>query len=131
MPLAPQFRPIGVVKSEFVQAPAIQMKVSSVDSFTKTIACPSSNILLSFHLQALSPEIRTLVRHHLVTCDFCCAEMPLLAHYRKPLKGECKAPEIPINLRILAESLLGKGRAVRRVLERKKSVDLGLSITRG
>lgn len=107
------------------------MKASSVNSFTKTIACPSSNILLSFHLQALSPEIRTLVRHHLAACDFCCAEMPLLAHYQRPLKGECKPPDIPINLRLLAESLLGKSSTVRRVSERKKSVKFGLLKTGG
>jgi hypothetical protein len=129
MPLASSLRPIGVVKSEFVLAPGIQMKVLSVNSFTKTIACPSSNILLSFHFQALSAEIRTLVRHHLAACDFCCAEMPLLAHYQKPLKGECKPPDIPINLRILAESLLGKSRAERRVVERKENLKVGLSIT--
>jgi hypothetical protein len=84
------------------------MKASSVNSFTKTTACPSSNVLLSYHSQALSPEIMSLVRHHLAGCDFCSAEMPLLAHYQKPRKGECKPPEIPINLRILAESLLGR-----------------------
>jgi hypothetical protein len=97
----------------------------------KTIACPSSNVLLSFHLQTLTPEIRTLVRHHLAACDFCCAEMPLLAHYQKPLKGECKPPEIPINLRILAESLLGKSRVMRKVSDRKTSLKLGLSIVGG
>jgi hypothetical protein len=107
------------------------MKVSSVNSFTKTIACPSSNVLLSFHLQALAPEIRALVKHHLAACDFCCAEMPLLAHYQKPLKGECKPPDIPINLRILAESLMGKNRALRRVSDRKKSLTLGFSISGG
>jgi hypothetical protein len=105
------------------------MIASSVNVFSKTIACPSSNILLSFHFQALSPEIMTLVRHHLAACDFCCAEVPLLAHYQRPLKGECKPPDIPINLRILAESLLGKSSAVRRVWERKKSLKFGLSIT--
>ena len=107
------------------------MKVSSVNSFTKTIACPSSNVLLSFHFQALSPEIRTLVKHHLAACDFCCAEIPLLAHYQRPVKGECKPPDIPINLRILAESLLGKTRAVRGVSERMKNPKLSLSITGG
>ncbi|CAN5865185.1 hypothetical protein BH18ACI4_BH18ACI4_16960 [soil metagenome] len=95
------------------------MKVSRVNSFTKTIACPSSNILLSFRFQALSPEIMTLVSHHLATCDFCCAEIPLLAHYQRPLKGGCRPPDIPINLRILAESLLGKSSKVRRVSKRK------------
>jgi hypothetical protein len=106
------------------------MKVSGVNSFTKTITCPSSNVLLSFHLHALSPEISTLVRHHLAVCDFCGAEIPLLAHYQKPVKGECKPPEIPINLRILAESLLGKARTLRRVSEQEDSVSFGLSITR-
>ncbi len=84
------------------------MKALSVTSFTKTVGCPSSNVLLSFRFNGLSPEIVTLVKYHLSGCDFCCAEIPLLAHYEKPLRGECKAPEIPINLRILAESLLGK-----------------------
>jgi len=107
------------------------MKASSVNPFTKTLACPSSNILLSFHFQTLSPEIMTLVKHHLTACDFCSAEMPLLAHYQSPLKGECKPPDIPINLRILAESLLGKNGAVRKVSQRKKSVKFGLSITGG
>jgi hypothetical protein len=98
------------------------MTTSSQNSFIKTIACPSSNLLLSFHFRALSPEIVTLVGHHLATCDFCCAEMPLLAHYKRPIKGECKPPEIPINLRILAESLLGKGAV--RLAQRKKDVEV-------
>lgn len=84
------------------------MKASTVTSFLKTGACPSSSILLSFRAHALSPEIMTLVRYHLAVCDFCSAEIPLLAFYRKPAKGECKPPDIPINLRILAESILGK-----------------------
>jgi hypothetical protein len=130
MPLAPRFKVIKVSKSEFC-APGIQMKASSVNSFTKTIACPSSNVLLSFHFKSLSPEIMTLVKHHLAACDFCCSEMPLLAHYQKPLKGECKPPDIPINLRILAESLLGKSNAGRRVSKRKKRLKLALSITGG
>jgi len=110
------------------------MKASSVNtftSFTKTTACPSSNLLLSCLFQALSPEIMTLIRYHLAACDFCCAEMPLLAHYESPLKGDCKSPDIPINLRILAESLLWKSSAVRRVSEGKKSVKIGLSIAGG
>ena len=57
-------------------------------------------------MDTLSPEIMSLIRYHLADCEFCQAELPLLAHYQPPAKGECKAPEIPINLRILAESLL-------------------------
>ncbi|MGH9904071.1 MAG: hypothetical protein ACRD8U_00645 [Pyrinomonadaceae bacterium] len=84
------------------------MTASTATSFKKTEACPSSKVLLSFRIEALSPEIIRLVEQHLANCHFCRAEIPLLAHYQKPRKGECRAPEMPINLRILAESLLTK-----------------------
>lgn len=73
----------------------------------------------------LSPEIMNLIKHHLAVCDFCRSEVHLLAHYQPPTKGECKAPEIPINLRILAESLLGKNARERRKSE-KDSMKYGL-----
>jgi hypothetical protein len=101
------------------------MKVSTATSFTKALSCPSSGILLSFRMNSLSPEIMNLIRHHLADCDFCQAELPLLAHYEAPGKGECKAPEIPINLRILAESLLGKNSRVRRQSD-KETMKYGL-----
>ncbi len=91
------------------------MKVSAVISFRKTVACPSSSVLLSFVSGALSPEITTLVKYHLGSCEFCEAEVPLLAHYQLPAKGECKPPDIPINLRILAESILGRKGKMRRM----------------
>lgn len=103
------------------------MRASSVTAFTKTDACPSSSLLLSFRLNVLSPEIMTLIRNHLAVCDFCYAEIPLLAHYEKPVKGECKAPEIPINLRILAESLLGKNNKIRSASDAKGGT-FGLSL---
>jgi hypothetical protein len=46
------------------------------------------------------------VREHLEVCDFCSAELPLLAHHT-PATGVYNAPEIPLDLRILAESMLG------------------------
>lgn len=75
--------------------------------FRKTPACPSSKTLLYFRTEKLSLEISTLVRYHLNSCDFCRAEVSLLAHYhqRSP-KADDKTPEIPMNLRILAESIL-------------------------
>ena len=82
------------------------MKSSTVKSFSKSLACPSSNLLLSFSSQTLSPEVNFLVKHHLAACDFCYCEIPLLSFYSTPLKGEMRAPEIPINLRVLAESIL-------------------------
>lgn len=83
------------------------MEASTV-SFSKTATCPSSNILLSYRNGKLPQEVRLGVQHHLSNCDFCNAEIPLLAHYSAPQKDEPKPTEIPINLRILAESLLAQ-----------------------
>ncbi len=93
------------------------MKAATVKSFSKKLACPSSNLLLSFRHQALAPEINFLVKHHLAGCDFCYCEIPLLAFYTQPLKGECRTPDLPINLRVLAESILGQDRSAKVVEE--------------
>ena len=45
------------------------------------------------------------VKEHLKECDFCCAELRLLAHH-EPIFTKYPVPEIPMNLRILAESIL-------------------------
>jgi hypothetical protein len=89
------------------------MKAASVKSFSKKLACPSSNLLLSFRRQVLAREINFLIRHHLAGCDFCYCEVPLLAFYTAPRKGETRTPELPINLRLLAESILGRDRGDR------------------
>jgi hypothetical protein len=75
--------------------------------FLKTAACPASATLLSFRSKTLSDEAETLVAEHLRVCDFCNAELPLLAHLNQTLTP-CKTPEIPMDLRILAESILAK-----------------------
>ena len=75
-------------------------------TFRKTAACPASRTLLSFRAKALSPMLGTLVRQHLESCEFCTAELALLAHNRAE-RSSTKTPEIPTNLRILAESILG------------------------
>ena len=93
------------------------MKAASARSFSKKLACPSSSLLLSFQQQSLAPEINFLVRHHLDSCDFCYCEIPLLRFYQQPLKGECRPPELPINLRVLAESILGQDRSAKVVAE--------------
>src|SRR6266436_6344367 len=89
------------------------MKSSTAKSFSKKLACPSSNLLLSFSSQTLAPEINFLVKQHLATCDFCYCEIPLLSFYTAPLKGETRVPELPINLRVLAESILLRSRSGR------------------
>ena len=86
------------------------MIATTVKSFGKRLACPSSNLLLSFQRQVLTREINSLIAHHLNSCDFCYCELPLLAFYTVPRKGECRTPDLPINLRVLAESILGRER---------------------
>jgi hypothetical protein len=93
------------------------MKAASVKSFSKKLACPSSNLLLSFRRHVLAREIDFLIKNHLTNCDFCYCELPLLAFYTPPRKGERRAPELPINLRVLAESILGRERSENVVSE--------------
>ena len=84
------------------------MKTSSrTYPFRKTATCPASKTLLSFRGNSLSVRTATQVREHLETCDFCSAELPLLAHHKATRKRET-VPEMPMNLRILAESILAR-----------------------
>jgi hypothetical protein len=84
------------------------MKASNTTSaFRKTAACPASATLLSFRCDNLPADVATNVRDHLELCDFCSAELPLLAHHPL-LNSGYKPPEIPKDLRILAESILSQ-----------------------
>jgi len=76
--------------------------------FRKTAACPASATLVSFRCQNLPAETAGTVGEHLKDCDFCCAELRLLAHHQ-PSNLKYATPEIPMNLRILAESILNRG----------------------
>jgi hypothetical protein len=82
-------------------------------AFRKTAACPASTTLLSFRDEKLSRMLSTLVSQHLGACEFCRAELPLLAHHRVE-RSLFATPEIPTNLRILAESILGEHEKVRQ-----------------
>lgn len=84
------------------------MASKTTTPFLKTAACPASATLLSFRSKTLSVEAETLVTDHLKVCDFCNAELPLLAHHQPATSAGLKVPEIPMNLRILAESILAK-----------------------
>ena len=75
--------------------------------FRKTATCPASATLVSFRCQNLPAELATSVKDHLRDCDFCGAELRLLAHTPATIAGH-KTPDIPMNLRILAESILAK-----------------------
>jgi hypothetical protein len=81
---------------------------TSRTTFLKTAACPASATLVSFRCQNLPAEFSTSVKEHLGSCDFCCAELRLLAHHQ-PITIRYPVPEIPMNLRILAESILNRG----------------------
>ena len=82
------------------------MKASKTTvSFRKTAACPTSSALLAFRAGTSLVTVAAKVREHLEICDFCCAELLLLAHHRPAMRAD-KTPEMPINLRILAESIL-------------------------
>ena len=76
-------------------------------TFRKTAACPASSTLLSYRAKKLSRKFAATVKQHLAVCDFCNAELPLLAHHKPERRG--RTPEVPMNLRILAESILCKG----------------------
>lgn len=106
------------------------MKTSSAKSFSKKLACPSSILLLSFRHKSLTPEINFLVKHHLASCDFCYCEIPLLAFHTVPLKGESRAPDLPINLRVLAESILGRER-LGKVVDEYAEKQTGLAVMDG
>jgi hypothetical protein len=56
----------------------------------------------------LPEELAAPVKEHLGMCDFCCAELRLLAHHEASTI-KYPVPEIPMNLRILAESILNRG----------------------
>ncbi len=86
------------------------MKAANVAAFRKTRACPSSKTLLSFGAAKLSIKLSKLVRNHLSECDFCHAESMLLTNHICQPKRTAKVPELPINLRILAESILSQSK---------------------
>ena len=81
--------------------------MNNLHNFRKTGACPAASTLLSYRSEKLSPEIVALVRKHLAVCEFCNAELRLLAHHQ-PSQRSPRTPEMPKDLRILAESILCK-----------------------
>ena len=84
------------------------MKTSKTTfTFRKTAACPASGTLLSYRCDNLPADIAEQVKYHLEECDFCNAELPLLAHHT-PATTASIVPEIPMDLRILAEAILAK-----------------------
>ena len=65
-------------------------------------------MLLAYQESAVWAEEKILIAEHLSGCDFCEAELALLAEHYPDEKEECTLAAIPLNLRHLAEALLGR-----------------------
>lgn len=74
-------------------------------SFCKTADCPSSEALLASRSSLVAPGILTFIESHLASCDFCGAELQLLASWDSG-DEEYSFAAMPEHLRRLAEALL-------------------------
>lgn len=82
------------------------MKTTDSTSFCKQASCPSAETLLRYQTLELETAQTALVGAHLADCDFCCAELQLLAECPQADEWETQAVEIPPPLRRLAEEIL-------------------------
>lgn len=82
------------------------MKRAKANSFCKQASCPSAETLLTYRAFGLEADIDTHITGHLAACDFCCAELQLLAECPQADECETLATEIPLSLRRLAEEIL-------------------------
>ena len=80
--------------------------------FAKKEICPSSHALADYAAAAPSPLARRAVETHLRSCDFCAAELSLLARDaargRERAAEPSPAPALPLALRLFAESRLAE-----------------------
>lgn len=82
----------------------------SLNTFRKSADCPSAQALLDFAQSGGPSKRREFTAAHLQQCEFCCAELQLLNRF--PFRPEeVQFAEIPPELRLLAESVLGKSAA--------------------
>jgi hypothetical protein len=82
------------------------MKRVKANAFCKQASCPSAETLLTYRAFGLEANVDTHIAEHLAACDFCCAELQLLAEYTQADEGETLVTEIPLSLRRLAEEIL-------------------------
>jgi anti-sigma factor RsiW len=80
--------------------------------FAKRETCPTSHTLAHYAADALSPLARSATSAHLRSCDFCAAELSLLARDaargRERAAEPSPAPALPLALRLFAESRLAE-----------------------
>ncbi len=82
------------------------MRTSCVTSFCKQASCPSAETLLSYRTNDLVGAHEARVARHLAGCDFCCAEIQLLAECPRVDECESEVAEIPLALLRLAKEIL-------------------------
>ena len=76
-------------------------------NFSKNEDCPSSNELLEFQNGDISRIRGSEIRHHLITCEFCEAEIEFYSNYPQGQdEAREEAADIPAPLFELAEALL-------------------------
>lgn len=83
--------------------------------FEKQVSCTPSQTLAALRAGALSPLARQSAELHARSCDFCAAELQLLAasapaeEFTTP-----EPPPVPLALRLFAETMLAAPAAVAR-----------------
>ena len=83
------------------------MRKLKMNSFHKSVNCPSSEKLLAFENNETPARERDKITVHLRFCEFCAAEVELYSRF--PLAEETtERAEIPAPLYELAEAILNK-----------------------
>ncbi len=83
------------------------MNVSGLRQFCKKATCPPATYLVQYLSKEPSPKRNQRIERHLSSCDFCGAELQLLAKHPVIVdEGEYVTPEMPEHLRLLARALL-------------------------
>ncbi|MGH9901940.1 MAG: hypothetical protein ACRD68_09035, partial [Pyrinomonadaceae bacterium] len=84
------------------------MRSSSTAEFCKQKTCPSAEVLILYNKTSLARDEQRKVAVHLVLCDFCGAEIQLLARHlpARDWEGMPETVGIPSALRRLADDLM-------------------------
>lgn len=83
------------------------MNLSGLKQFCKKATCPPASYLVQYLSEGLSATKVKRIERHLFSCDFCGAELQLLARHPLTLEEEeYVTPAMPEHLRLLAKALL-------------------------
>jgi hypothetical protein len=82
------------------------MSVNNASHFGPRGTCPDQGLLTAYRADTLSHLLRERVDAHLQVCDFCGAASQLLTHLPSEAAAQ-DAVELPLSLRLLAQTILG------------------------